>query len=241
MSDEMKDVMLDLETWDNRPGGVILSIGAVWFGGGRLGQSFYTRIDPQSSVAAGLSMGVDTVQWWMNQPEAARLEVLGPGVPLDVALGAFAVFLGVNGRKDDCNRDVRVWGNGADFDNAMLAEAFRVMRHPIPWAFWNSRCYRTAIEGAPHDDAAGTVAGVPHRGTHHNALDDAETQALRLMAWQAVPAASPADRDKGEFGCMCAKLQACVQRHGLGVEGERLDDIVCREIDRLKATGGRVA
>jgi hypothetical protein len=33
---------------------------------------------------------------------------------------------------------------------------------------------------------------------------------------------------------MCANLQDCVQRHGLGEAGERLDVIVVRELDRLK-------
>jgi exodeoxyribonuclease VIII len=43
------------------------------------------------------------------------------------------------------------------------------------WEFWKDRCYRTIKNCYPD---------VPfdRRGTHHNALDDARSQALHLIA-----------------------------------------------------------
>ena len=56
-----------------------------------------------------------------------------------------------------------------------LGDAYdRAMRHR-PWKFWNDRCYRTIKSMHPE-------VPMPRTGTHHNALDDAKTQALHLMA-----------------------------------------------------------
>jgi DNA polymerase III epsilon subunit-like protein len=55
-------VMLDLETLGHTPGSVIVSIGAVKFGGGKILDTFYHRIDAQSCVEHGLKMDVSTVE-----------------------------------------------------------------------------------------------------------------------------------------------------------------------------------
>jgi hypothetical protein len=163
----MSGVMLDLETLGNRPGSVILAIGAVRFGAGRLGEEFYTRVDPQSCIDAGLQMDVSTVMWWMQQSDEARAEVCREGIPLPQALGKFTAWL-LSLQESD------VWGNGASFDNTVLVAAYRACRMELPWPFWRDRCYRTAKALHPH-------VRLQRSGTHHNALDDAKTQALHLM------------------------------------------------------------
>ena len=45
--------MLDLETLGNKPGSVIVAIGAVKFGGGEIIDSFYERVDAESCVNLG--------------------------------------------------------------------------------------------------------------------------------------------------------------------------------------------
>jgi exodeoxyribonuclease VIII len=67
-----------------------------------------------------------------------------------------------------------VWGNGANFDNALITAAYRAVKHDVPWHFWNDRCYRT-ISAMFMKTRVGRV------GTGHVALDDAKTQALRLL------------------------------------------------------------
>ena len=159
--------MLDLETLGNKPGSVIVAIGAVKFNGGEITSSFYERVDPESCVAAGLQMDSSTVMWWLQQSEQARLEITKPGKSLKETLSAFASWI--------ASGDAEVWGNGAAFDNVVLAAAYDRAGIERPWKFWNDRCYRTMRSLHPE-------VPMERAGTHHNALDDAESQARHLMA-----------------------------------------------------------
>lgn len=159
--------MLDLETLGNRPGSVIVAIGAVKFGNGEIIDSFYGRVDPESCIALGLRMDCSTVMWWLQQESAARLEITKPGKPLAQVLLAFSAWL--------ADPDAEIWGNGAAFDNVLLGDAYDRAQLPRPWKFWNDRCYRTVKNIRPD-------VPMPRAGTHHNALDDAKSQAMHLMA-----------------------------------------------------------
>ena len=158
--------MLDLETLGNSPGSVIVALGAVKFGEGEITATFYERIDPESCVAAGLQMDCATVLWWLRQADQARLEITKPGKPLPEVLTSFAAWIGAD--------DVELWGNGAAFDNVVLASAYDATGIPRPWKFWNDRCYRTLKSLHPE-------IPVERSGTHHHALDDATSQALHFM------------------------------------------------------------
>ena len=167
----MMHIMLDLETADTRPTAAIIAIGAVEFNErGLTGRRFYLPVDLGSSVAAGLTTSTDTLAWWSQQSPEAQAVFYDPArVELDVALASFNGWLRVTYADQ-----VRLWGNGAAFDNAVLANAFAVVGIEQPWKHWNDRCYRTV---------AATMPGKPTRiGTHHNAVDDAETQAAYLIA-----------------------------------------------------------
>lgn len=158
-------VMVDLETVDNVPTAGILSIGAVIFAGPRKGDKFYTAVDLLSSLTAGLTLSDDTMAWWGRQSPEARAVFDDPTrVPLRAALAMFAKFV---------PSDATVWGNGASFDNAILSTAYRLCGLPLPWEFWNDRCYRTVAAHLPRR---------VQQGTHHNALDDAISQADHLTA-----------------------------------------------------------
>jgi hypothetical protein len=159
-------VMLDLETLGNKPGSVIVAIGAVKFGAGQIIDTFYERVDAQSCVSVGLTMDVSTILWWMAQDDAARKELTQPGKPLSDVLIAFSVWL------DDA--DAEIWGNGANFDNVLLRDAYDRTHTPCPWKWYNDRCFRTVRKLRPD-------LGVERSGTYHNALDDARTQAIHLM------------------------------------------------------------
>lgn len=161
------NVMVDLETLGTSPASVIVSIGAVKFNLHGISETFYERIDLKSSVAAGMGMDPSTVLWWMKQSDEARAELGKPGEPLKDVLCRFAAF---------CHyEDVVIWGNGAAFDNSLLAQAYKMAGLPQPWAFWNDRCYRTVKSMFPN------VPLVKRSGVHHHALDDAKTQALHLV------------------------------------------------------------
>lgn len=155
-------VMVDLETLDTRPTAAIISIGAVIFDGFAAGREFYVAVDMQSSLEAGLTSNPRTLAWWGDQSAEARAVFTDPNrMPL-----AFASFL-----PPDCC----VWGNGASFDNAILQNAYAAAGMDLPWKFWNDRCYRTVAACAPTRRV--------QSGTHHNALDDAKSQAEHLLSF----------------------------------------------------------
>lgn len=168
----MNNIMLDLETLGNKPGCVIVSIGAVRFGGGELGEEFYNRIDARDAVARGLKLDVDTVLWWLKQSDAAREELTRDDTwALEEALTNFKGYCTTRPRNENI-----IWGNGSDFDNAILKEAYEIIGLCEPWAFWNNRCYRTVK--SLHPEIKLEISAEKK----HNALEDAKAQARHLMA-----------------------------------------------------------
>ena len=173
----MPDVMLDLETMGTSPNAAIVAIGAVAFDAdaGTLGSSFYATISLESATEAtanapGGTIEPATVLWWMQQSRDARAVFQGDSLHLYTALDQFAGWI-----KSAAGDDAKVWGNGADFDNVILATAFRRWRIATPWDFRNNRCYRTLKNEHPE-------VLIERKGTHHNALDDATSQAEHAIA-----------------------------------------------------------
>jgi len=169
------DVMVDLETLGQTPGCVILSIGAVAFNPRltELGPELYSVINTKSCQASGLTEDESTKAWWNVQAPEARAvieEAEKSEVMLEHALIDLRTYLDQFGLS--C---VRVWGNGSDFDNAILACAYRAAGLEFPWKFWNNRCYRTLKE------LKRSRSPNKRHGTYHNALDDAKTQALHAV------------------------------------------------------------
>jgi exodeoxyribonuclease VIII len=101
------------------------------------------------------------------QNEQARKEMAKKGVSLIAALEEFNAWIG------DGN-NTKVWGNGASFDNAILAHAYGKTRMTLPWKFWNDRCYRTV-------KALNPQVAMQESGVAHHALDDARKQAIHLI------------------------------------------------------------
>lgn len=166
----MSHVMVDLETMGNGNRAAIIAIGAVEFNNyGCTGKEFYAQINLESSVFSGLEMDASTVLWWLQQSDEARSAFIGNqqagelhGVLLD-----FAEWI--------CQfPQVKLWGNGAAFDNTILSAAYRTCGIDQPWKFWNDRCYRTI-------KALHSSITLKRIGTHHNALDDAKYQADHLV------------------------------------------------------------
>lgn len=162
--------MLDLETLGTRPGSIVLTIGAVKFSKLGVGEKFYRSISEADSRANGLTSDPSTVEWWYMQSEEAREAAFAGTDSLRDVLLAFTEF---------CNTDdflgTTMWGNGSDFDNVLLVEAYRAANLCVPWKFTGNRCYRTVKNLFPN-------VKVPSVGTAHNALDDAIYQAQHLIA-----------------------------------------------------------
>lgn len=173
---EYSHVMIDLETRGVRPGCAILSIGAVFFnptlGRFDLGPEFYQVVNHQSCVAAGLHEDPGTMAFWNRQSEDARRVIYDSedetvSQSLSDSLVRFNAYLKMG-------KSVKVWGNGADFDNPILASAYHAVDFKQGWAPYNGRCYRTVKN-------LDKSLLLERQGTHHNALDDAKSQAVHLM------------------------------------------------------------
>ena len=170
--------MLDFETLGTRPGCCVLSFGAVFFDETSeepLGVEFSSVVSVKSQVSLGLHIDPDTAAWWNQQSPEARAAVAEAytetAPSLETVLENFAdyVLLEAGSKKA-----VQIWGNGSDFDNVILTELYRTTEVEAPWFFYNNRCYRTL---------KGIVKGpvFSRQGTHHNALDDAKSQAAHAV------------------------------------------------------------
>lgn len=175
----MKNVMIDLETVDNKTTSAILSIGAVFFDPRAdalkptQADMFYIVVDHKSGLDIGLTQSEDTMKWWDGQSEEARKVFTEPSVSTQDALKAFNEWLLERVSK----KYLTPWGNGADFDNAILQHAYVKAGIECPWMFWNNKCYRTMKAVAKELGFEETK----RQGTHHNALDDAIHQARNLQ------------------------------------------------------------
>jgi len=167
MSDD--HVMLDLETADKLPTSAVLSIGAVVFKGPHAQTPFYQAVALESSLSLGLTKSESTMAWWAKQAADARAVFTDPSrMHILDALKRLHEFISKL-------ENPKVWGNGSDFDNAILSVAYALAGYDgTPWRYKNNRCYRTAMAGVDIDYSNSV-------GVHHNALDDAITQADRLL------------------------------------------------------------
>ena len=163
-------VMLDLETMGTNSNAAIIAIGAVSFDENNVGSKFYTEVNLQSAIDCGGVVDGSTVIWWLKQSDEARKAFENnDGAPH--ILGAMEDFRRWYKEVNGCE----VWGNGATMDNVILGNAYKRENLPIPWNYKNDKCYRTVKGMYKH-------IKLERVGTYHNAVDDAESQALHLIA-----------------------------------------------------------
>lgn len=163
----MSNIMIDLETMSTANNAAIISIGAVAFDNQFLGASFSRVVDLKSCINVDMDISAETIMWWMQQESAAKFAAVAQGISINQALIDFSEWL-------TQYTNVKIWGNGVDFDNVILSNAYKACSLPLPWKFYNNRCYRTIKSLYP---------GVPMKryGTHHSAIDDAVSQAMHLI------------------------------------------------------------
>ncbi|EFA5323112.1 exonuclease [Escherichia coli] len=174
-------LMIDLETMGKNPDAPIISIGAIFFDPqtGDMGPEFSKTIDLET---AGGVIDRDTIKWWLKQSREAQSAIMTDEIPLDDALLQLREFIDENSGEFF----VRVWGNGASFDNVILRRSYERQGIPCPWRYCNDRDVRTIVDlGKAIDFDARTA--IPFEGVRHNALDDARHQAKQVSAiWQKL-------------------------------------------------------
>ncbi|MDQ7101924.1 3'-5' exonuclease [Serratia sp. MF2] len=177
----MNNLMIDIETMGTNTNAPIVAIGAVFFdpSTGELGQKFYCAIDLDSAMKAGGIPDGDTIIWWLKQSSEARA-----AISIDATLNICDALSELNNfisRNNDEPKYLKVWGNGATFDNAIVRSAYERCDMSQPWAWFNDRDVRTVVdmgikvEFNPKRD-------MPFDGDRHNALADAVHQARYVSA-----------------------------------------------------------
>lgn len=166
-------IMVDLETFGVTPGSVVASIGAVVFDPieGTVGERFYGVIDRASAEAAGLVADAKTLEWWSQQSAEAQAALTDNPSPLTQVLQVFARWW----TEQVGDSEGRFWCQGPSFDLSLLEAAYRLIGERTPWKYNAGRDTRTIYE------LSGILPDLT-TGAHHNALDDAERQALAIIA-----------------------------------------------------------
>ncbi|WP_247152132.1 exonuclease, partial [Escherichia coli] len=137
-------LMIDLETMGTNSNAPIVVIGAVFFDPqtGEIGPIFYVVISLVDAMDKGAVPDGSTIEWWLAQSSEARSATLVNQIPLDDALLQLREFIDENSGEFF----VRVWGNGANFDNVILRRSYERQGIPCPWRWSNDRDVRTIVE-----------------------------------------------------------------------------------------------
>lgn len=168
----MNHVMIDIETLGTRHSSVFLSVAAVPFDlkqrSYNKNLSFVRTVELQSALDAGLTIDASTLQWWLEQkPEVMKL-MFKNTKPLPLVLDDLSCFI-------YDQELIYPWGNSASFDLGILANAYQKCGIPVPWKFYNERCYRTLVQ-----TFASNVPKKPENA--HDPLADCHYQIGRLLS-----------------------------------------------------------
>jgi hypothetical protein len=180
----MNNFMVDIETLGNGHNGAIVSIGIVQFDphSALFGDEFYVRIDLTKSGKQAGVIDPSTVEWWLQQSDAARAELTsGEREPLHRALVMMGAWLQSRGVTPDNERS-RLWAKPPMFDERLLRDAYERCDLTFPFHWRASRDMRTLVDvgrtlGIEPREESGNIPGVPH-----NALYDATRQAHIVTA-----------------------------------------------------------
>ncbi len=186
-------LMIDLETMGNKPTAPIVTIGAVFFDPqtGCLGAEFYMAVNLASAMEQGATPDGDTILWWLKQSEAARAAICTDDTKhIAEVLSELSSFIS---RNADNPSYLKVWGNGANFDNVILRSAYDRADKTCPWQFWNDSDVRTMVS-LGKELGFDPKRNMPFDGVAHNALADARHQAKYVSAiWQKLFPATSAE------------------------------------------------
>lgn len=170
--------VLDLETVDTRPRATVLAIGAYKLdaaGAVIPGSRFYATLDVGLQLILGRTVDPGTVKWWTKQDDEAKNAIFDTQpMTLHQALIEFAAYI-EHGR---LSKAPWLWGNGTDFDNAILASLYEDAKHitmmNVPWTYRSNADLRTLRK------LWSSIDDLEFTGIKHNAADDALHEANGL-------------------------------------------------------------
>lgn len=169
--------MIDIETMDTETTAVVLSIGMVIYDPLTIVRSnisimanMYYALDIREQVEKGRTIGADTMVWWSQQSaEARKVFTEQPRTH------PIAAVHNISGWLDEYKVE-HIWGNGVDFDNAIINSLAKSFGATKPLNYKHNRCFRTLKAMLGHHIPTHATTPI---GTHHNAVDDALYQAVQ--------------------------------------------------------------
>lgn len=175
------DLMLDLETLGQSAGCVIISIAAVPFfklEGQHLPaeKCFHRNVDIQSCLDAGMKIDPATLGWWIQKAMLFQ-ELQEDTFHLKGTLERLGAYI-----RSNCEKDVRVWGKGPSFDNAIIRDAYDRFQMKLPWEYYRERCVRTYLDG--YTDLLKKY--LPFEGVIHHPVYDAIHQVRSMAKVQTI-------------------------------------------------------
>ncbi|MCX4045671.1 MULTISPECIES: 3'-5' exonuclease [Aeromonas] len=181
MSNPSLVAVVDIETLAQGHNAVIGTIGVVIVDVAQLRavDEFYCRVD----LAQGRQHDDDTMAFWERQrieSPAAWEEMFGNAGRLFLvdALKALSNFLG---RHFDKVATVELMGNGSEFDNVLLADAYLQWGVDQPWWFRGNQSLRTVVWMGRQLLGIDPKYQLPFEGCRHHALHDARHEAAYLI------------------------------------------------------------
>lgn len=174
--------VVDLETLSRKPNAVIGSIGCVVIDllERKEVSNFYARIDLDNQP--GRDIESHAVKWWHVQQALypmAYNELYDPNlnrVRLPIALQMFGKFLS----EVFDEKKIQLFGNGPEFDNVILANAYDRAGLKVPWHHGGNQSIRTVVL------MGRLLLGIDPKygefdGIKHHALHDARHEALYTL------------------------------------------------------------
>ena len=167
--------MIDLETLSVTPSSVILTLAAVKFNPFNtvgVTDKLYHKLDVDEQTSMGREINDDTLAWWARQPLEVYEDAMSDigRISVKQSLKELTKFLvGVGD----------IWCQGPVFDIVILENIFRQNQMHFPWQYWQIRDSRTLFSVLDFDPRKEIRAR--DLKAHHNALDDAITQALAVQ------------------------------------------------------------
>lgn len=167
-------IVVDLETLDTAPSAHILTVALVLvdidapIDSPAFGRKLFTAEVYRKQP--GRTVSLDTQDWWEQQSQTARDIAFAHSAPESIGdvMRHLADWLQEN--------PYPIWGNGADFDNAILSHAFNV--EGLKWPYYRNRCLRT-LRGVVKD-LGYPLPPLTFEGIKHVAIDDALYEAKEL-------------------------------------------------------------
>lgn len=176
-------IVVDIETLGKANNAKIATIGAVAVNllSRELLGEFYVKCD---LLQPGRSVNIDVLDWWTEQGKTnkqAHNEIFGQDgdrESLPRALALFSEFIEAIYHK---GYRPQVMGNGPEFDNVILNDAYTQHNIETPWDFGCNQSLRTAVLFGRVFLGIDPKYQGEFTGIVHHALDDARHEANSLL------------------------------------------------------------